>query len=594
MLAADSTPMVNLDEINPLLVAENAVPPVVAAPPNTPSQNVTINLIRRMVKKGLLEQEEADELIRQAEADTAIARAQAAAAAMEVVQQMQAEEPPMPDDAVRVTYIPESVKAQIRDQVKQEVMATAKNENWAAPRSFPNWASRLRVGGDVRIRGEGIYYPSGNDNTGAFPNFNAINTGAPFDVSGTVFSPQLDVDRDRQRLRLRVRLGAEADLGDGFTAGVRLATGNDNQPVTANQTFGAAGNGQGGNFSKYAIWLDRGYLKYEVGGRPTQNLAIMAGRFDNPFFKASEIMWDDDVGFDGLAAHARYEVARGFVPFVTGGAFPIFNTDLNFATNNPSKFRSYDKWLYAIQGGFDWKMAKKVNFKFGASYNLFDNVEGRLSKPFVPLTASDAGDTDASRPSYAQYGNTYRPLRDIIPTVDNDFGTSKQYQYFGLATPFRVLNLSGQLDLNYFEPVQISLFGEYARNLAFNGDSIEAIAVNNRGPINAAGISRFEGGDTAWYTGIRVGKAVLEKRWDWNVGINYRYVESDAVVDGFVDSDFGITGGFGGTNLKGYGVGGNVALSPKVSIGLRWMSANEVAGPPLKSDVVEIDLNGKF
>ena len=104
-----------------------------------------------------------------------------------------------------------------------------------------------------------ITFRSGNDNTGAFPNFNAINTGPPFDITGTTFSPQLNVDQDRARLRLRLRFGAAADLGDNFTAGLRIATGENNSPVTTNQSLGVANNAQGGNFSKYAIWLDRGF-----------------------------------------------------------------------------------------------------------------------------------------------------------------------------------------------------------------------------------------------------------------------------------------------------------------------------------------------
>ena len=39
---------------------------------------------------------------------------------------------------------------------------------------------KTRLFGDLRFREEGQRYPAGNDNTGAFPNFNAINTGAPF------------------------------------------------------------------------------------------------------------------------------------------------------------------------------------------------------------------------------------------------------------------------------------------------------------------------------------------------------------------------------------------------------------------------------
>lgn len=562
------------------------------APKPVRSQNVTINLINRMVKKGLLEQAEADELIKQAEEDAAIARQEAAAVAMKAVEEVQAAMPPPPsDDTVRVTYIPEAVKAQIREQIKSEIMTKARDESWAAPRLMPEWATKLRIAGDVRVRGEGISFPSGNDNTGAFPDFNAINTGSPFDVSGTVFSPQLNVDQERNRLRLRARLAFEAEMGHGFTAGVRMATGNDNSPVTTNQTLGATASGRGGNFSKYQLWLDRGFLKYEIGGKHRSNLAATAGRFDNPFFRTSEIMWDDDLGFDGVAIQARHEVFKGFMPFINGGAFPYFNTDLNYATNNPAKFKSNDKWLYGAQIGADWKITKKINFRGGVAYYDFKDAEGKLSSPFVPLTASDAGDTDASRPAFAQKGNTYRAIRQIIPTIDNNFGTSQQFQYFGLATPFRNLVVNGQLDFNHFEPVQVSFVGEYVRNLAFHQSDLDLVAVNNRGPDNVlGGLGKFEGGDTAWFTGVKVGHVKFEKLGDWQVGLNYRYVESDSVIDGFAESDFGL----GGTNLEGYTVNGAVALSPNVSVGLRWMSANEIAGPPLKTDVIQIDLNGKF
>ena len=56
----------------------------------------------------------------------------------------------MPDDAVRVTYIPESVRKQIRDDIKREVMAKVKDEGWAVPRQLPEWVSRYKVGGDIK------------------------------------------------------------------------------------------------------------------------------------------------------------------------------------------------------------------------------------------------------------------------------------------------------------------------------------------------------------------------------------------------------------------------------------------------------------
>ena len=611
----------------PSAVNAAELPPMGDLPPPTPqpaaekpSQNVTINLINKLVERGVLTHADAELLIQQAVADAARARSEAEAEAALL---------PVGGDAVRVAYVPDSVKSQIRDEIKAEVMATAKEQNWASPRQFPDWTQRITWYGDIRTRAEGIFFQEGNDNTGAFPNFNEINTGAPFDVSGFVFSPQINVDAERQRMRLRARIGMDVLMESGFTAGVRLATGANNSPVSVNQSLGAAGNGQGGNFSKYSLWLDRAYLRWEAANKPRVatapsapvpvapsgkeaeggvqpvpetpavvvkhdrewSIAFLSGRFDNPFFVGSDIVWDNDVGMDGVALQGRFEIFKGVMPFFNGGIFPVFTTDFNFASNNPSKFESSDKWLYGIQGGLDLKPLKKVRAKVSAAMFDYDRVEGRLSTPFIPLTNQDAGDTDHTRPTFAQKGNTYRPLRDIIASPLNDGGTSSQYQYFGLATPFNVMNYSARIDLDFFEPFQVSFLGDYAVNEDFDREAINAIAVNNRGPDGEDGsLGGFAGGDTAWSVTCLVGKPQFEKFGDWAAWFGYRYVESDAVIDGFADSQFG----FGGTNHKGYTVGANFAISRSVTIGVRWMGATEVAGPPLRNDIVFFDLSAKF
>lgn len=580
------------------------LPPLAGNTQASPSLSVTVNLIKELVELGVLPKEKAAGLLKQAEAEAAEARAQLVAerdaavqaavaqtlAAVQANPGLAAEPLPPPEQSSRITYIPEVVRAQIRDEIKRDLVAAAKTEHWGAGPKLPDWAERFRFTADVRLRGEGIAFQSGNDNTGAFPNFNAINTGSPFDTSGTVFSPQFNVDTDRQRIRLRARFGVESQLGEGFTAGLRLATGNTNTPTSTNQDLGLAGGGQGGNFSKYAIWLDRALIKYEAGNSPDRNLAVTIGRFNNPFM-STEILYDEDLGFDGLAVQARYKLGNRFTPFLTAGAFPVFNTDLNFASNQPSKFASDDKWLYGAQLGTDFKITDKINLKVAAAYYDFVDIEGRLSDPFVPLTDKDAGNTDGTRPAFAQKGNTYRPLRNIIPTAENDFGTSKQFQYYGLATPFQNVAITGRLDFNNWEPFQLSLYGEYIKNLAFNQGDIEAIAVNNRGTNGGlGGAGRFEGGDTAWILGARFGKPELAARGDWAAGVSYRYVESDAVVDGFNDSDFGL----GGTNLQGFSIWAGMALSERVNMGLRWTSSDEIAGPALSVDIFQIDFNAKF
>ncbi len=578
-------------------------------PQAAPSQNAMVNLLRLLEMKGSITKAESQALILQAEQDAANARAEAAAAATA---------DPLGENDMRVPYIPETVREQIRDEIKDDVLAAAKAEKWTGAGQVPDWVSRWKPFGDIRLRYEIDSYPVGNDNTGAFPNFNAINTGAPFDTAGTVFSPQYNVDADRQRFRLRARMGTELDLGEGFTGGLRLGTGENNSPVTTNQSLGLANQGQGGNFSKYAIWLDRAFMKWELGDVPNKELAVFFGRFDNPYF-CSDVMFDEDIGFDGLALQGKYEIAPGFTPFVTGSLSPVFNNDMNFSSNQPSKFKSTDKWLYAAQAGFDWQITKKVDAKLAAAYYHFQGVEGKLSDPYLPLSASDAGNTDNTRPSFAQRGNTYMALRNIVPSPLNNFGTTNQYQYFGLATPFQVLAITGKLDFNNWEPCQISLKGEYLKNLAFDQEKINSRAVNNRGPNPApptvevtttapdgtatttttadttpkttpTEVGPYEGGDTAWMVQLQIGKPSFQKRGDWSAFLGYRYVESDAVIDGFTDSEFA----GGGTNAKGFVVGGSIALSKRVKLGVQWMSAEQIAGPPLKSDTFFIDISTKF
>ncbi len=566
-------------------------PPSAVAPVanQSPSGNVTMHLIQRLVQRGVLKEQDASELLQVAKADAEAEQAQAEALRIAIDQ---ATAPPMAEGDIGVAYVPEPVKQQIKEELAIEVLAQAREDQFHANQLLKE-NSNWKWFGDLRVRNENILYPEGNDITGAFPNFNAINTGTPFDTKGTQFAPQLNADEDRQRLRLRARIGSEVDLGDNFVSGFRFATGENNSPTSQNQSFGAAGSGQGGSFSKYAIWLDRAFLTYHEPSWMGNDATWYFGRFENPFF-SSEVMWDDDIGFDGVALKGSRVLRSGVKGVATLGMFPIFNTDLNFSSIQPNKFASTDKWLYAAQLGLELKLDDDFTAKCALGYYDFHNAEGQRSSPFTPLTAQDGGDTDATRPSFAQKGNTYMPLRNIIANASNSNGNSLQYQYFGLATPFRNATMTGRLDYDGYEPVRLSLVAEAIKNVAFDGARAETWAVNNRGPDpdgdNVGKLGRFDGGDQALSLQFVVGKQALSSKGDWTTFLGYRYVESDAVIDGFTDSDFG----GGGTNLKGFIIGGNLMVSRSVRLGMRWMTADEIAGPPLKTDVLQFDLSAKF
>lgn len=582
-----------------------------------PSPNSTVNLINLLVKQGVLTDEQAATLTKQAEDEAYIARqsvrdatTRADSAQKTATEAADAASPP---GTKRVTYVPEIVKKQLREELRQEVMARAEKEHWAAPGALPEWTQRIRFSGDVRLRYEHVNFPHGN---ASFPpqavNYNAINTGSPFDTNfgslgnlGTAIPlyPTYNVTQDRDRARLRARLGMDVDLYDGFWGGIRIATGDSNSPVSFNQSLG----GSGGNFSKYAIWLDRAFVKYT----PWNDVTLSFGRFDNPFFSPTDLVWHQDLGFDGFALQARYEIAPGLSPFLVGGAFPVFNTDLNAGSSfDGAKFASNDKWMAGVQAGINLRTIPDVEFTFAAGYFDFMQVQGKLGDKNTDGTGVCHGDvvtvgcnTDLRRPSFAQKGNTYMALRNITPFTPG--AIEPQFQYFGLASDFKNLIVSGRLDLGHFHPVHVVLDGEYVRNMAWDYNDIAAKVRLNPLPTAAvAGCvavaggsvcplpqnSQYDGGNKGYMGRLTVGYRELKVLGDWNAFGGYKWLESDAVIDAFTDSDFGL----GGTNLKGYFLGGRVALTPSVWLSARYLSANSIAGARYGVDIFQADLNAKF
>ena len=219
------------------------------------------------------------------------------------------------------------------------------------------------------------------------------------------------------------------------------------------------------------------------GGEDQGALTFWAGRFDNPFF-STPLIFDDDLGFDGTAVRVGYNHRNVIMPAIIAGAFPVFNTDLNFSSNQPEKYPSYDKYLLAVQGGVEANLTRNWNAKVAAAYYYFYNIEGKLSTPYTPLTQSDAGDTDNSRPSFAQKGTPTCPCAGSFPITATTSGRSTSgsisaWPHCSAISPHRALNYDG------FQPIRVSLVGEFVRNLAFDKNQINQYAVNNRADIVA-------------------------------------------------------------------------------------------------------------
>jgi hypothetical protein len=554
-------------------------------------------ILELLVAKGVISQTDADGIIAQAE-----------------VVEPAAQRPPLPqagvaaDGTQTVTYVSPVVREQIAQQVRADLGSQAQAEGWSKPGETPEWTRRIRLYGDVRARGEALRFD--NANSDIFENFAAMNAGDPFNINERspdyVGLPFINTLRDRQRFQLRARLGVKAQIADWISADVRIATGNGRSPVSTNQTLGANGT------SNYALWLDRAAIRLSPG----HDITVDVGRFANPFW-SSDLLFDTDMNFDGIAVSGRGAVNDKLAVFGTLGAFPVFNTDLNFGTQNAQvvdgvsngrPFASQDKYLFAAQAGVEFRPTDQVELRLATGYFRFDNIQGKLSEPcyWYELVCS----TDVTRPAFQQFGNTMRVVRNIVPDPSNPV-TSPESQYFGLASKFEILHVRGQLDYRPNDGFGVRLDGDYVRNLAWNRRAVAARALNNLGgqvvvpnpdtpdPNDTMLVDGpYAGGNTGWQARLTLGSVLnlngvgdwTAKRGDWNAWGAYRRLESDAVVDAFADSDFHI----GGTNNRGWQIGGNYAIARDTLIGVRWMSAEEIADAPFSVDRGFIDLLTRF
>jgi hypothetical protein len=101
------------------------------------------------------------------------------------------------------------------------------------------------------------------------------------------------------------------------------------------------------------------------------------------------------------------------------------------------------------------------------------------------------------------------------------------------------------------------------------------VALNNRAVCSTSGCDQFAGGPYGFTGRVTLGSPVQGAQLSWSAGLEYRYLQSDAVVDAFTDPDFGL----GGTNLKGYIVTGSLGIVDRVAFSLMWTSASAIVGP---------------
>jgi hypothetical protein len=527
-------------------------------------RDTTINLVNALVEQGVLTRAKADEIIAQAQqaggqapaAGAPVAGGATAPGAVSpaVPVAPPAAPPPVAPGVVQVPYIPETIRQGISDEVKQEVLAQAKTERWGDPGAFPEWVKHFTWYGDMRLRAEADRFPT--DNT---PN-------APVPVLQTFGVNIANSTVADNRLRIRARFGFDVAVGDTVTVGMGLATGGvgaGSNPGSENQTLG--------NYaSRSTVGFDRAYIAYH----PESWVTLSGGRVGNPFFRPTTLIWANDVSLEGVVALINPTLGPHWQLFTTVGAFPILQNDPIPTSSSPSK------WLFAYQTGFGLRFNDTSSWNLAATLYDYRNIQG-IPNPNVFSTAYSA-----TAAPYRQTGNT---VFDIDGMLNTQNGT--QNYLWGIASKFNEANLSTTLDLGFVGQTHVLIAGDWVKNLGFNQNEI----------LQRTGFL-VDKQTTGWQTRLTVGYPTLQQKHAWQAWLGYRYVQRDATLDAFTDQDFHL----GGTDAKGYFLGGSFAFEKNSAISLRWYSAKQIdgvelagadgvlSGLPLAIDVLQLDVTSAF
>lgn len=502
-----------------------------ALPAHAQAADINVDLLQLLVDEGVIPFSKAQELL---------------AKAREAERIRNEEEAARSTGTIDVPYIPETVRNEIRDDVREEVLAKAKAENWIAPNALPDWVERITVSGDFRARYQNedvprsVLTPEGvlvEGNFPFFPDVAAINkAGGVRDAEGF---PLLNSTVDRQRPNYRARLAVKAEVNDRVTVGLRLASGDDASPISTNSTFGEA-------FYKDAIWIDRAYVNVE----PVDGLNIIAGRMPNPFY-STDLIWDADVNPEGLAVTGAYDLTDNIGVFGAIAGGPLQERDL-----------FDDTYLFGAQIGATARFGETFRVKGAVSNYIFDGVQSEKNTP------DGSRLKDWTAPKYLSKGNSVFNMR-----------TDGQTTLAGLASEFELLAYTAEIAYGA-GPREYKLTGELVQN---EGLDIAEVA-------RLRGEPGVEPGDQGWQVRFDAGHPVVSEFGQWRFAAAYKYIETDAVLDIFTDSDFGL----GGTDVEGYVLEGEYGVYRNTSVGVTWLSSDAISRPPFALDILQFNLNVRF
>ncbi|MCS7047917.1 MAG: putative porin [Verrucomicrobiae bacterium] len=357
---------------------------------------------------------------------------------------------------------------------------------------------------------------------------------------------------DRWRFRYRLRLGVEAKFVEWATVGLRLASGGTDDPVSTNETLDDM-------FQRDVIGIDLAYARIQP---PKADwITVTGGKMINPMWQPSfnsPLVYDGDVTPEGLAEQFvwRFGPDQRHALFLNAG---------QFVASEIIRSADGDGFAFDVQGGGEFKVGRDPKAPW---------LRTRLAAGFFWTHNIDTNSLTTRSPNLGNmvrvFGTTTNFLADFeVVSVRGDVAWELQRQPF------------------FGTPAIVTVSGEYVKNLA---DAYESL----RGAVTNVSPDQTEG----WTVQVAFGEA--KKKGQWQVAYQYKYLEADAVLDSWTDSDWGT----GGTDREGHVVKAAYNFQDWWQVGLtafitekisnRPDSGHNISAPRRGEDLLRLQLDTLF
>jgi hypothetical protein len=191
----------------------------------------------------------------------------------------------------------------------------------------------ISFSGDVRLRGEPFF-------------------GGPADQS-----------LDRVRGRVRARFNALANLGEQFQAGLTLASGDVNDPISTNQDLT-------GFYTRKPIALDQAFVEYKP--KWLKEADFVGGKFRYPWYN-TELTWDKDLNPEGAAQTLAFSLNTPVLKRIAVVGFELPFAQV--AGVQPADKRIVQQITYGGQVQTSWQLRPAVTLSVYSGFYDFRGAD---------------------------------------------------------------------------------------------------------------------------------------------------------------------------------------------------------------------------